>query len=81
MARAIQYIGSTLTAILGALEPVTALIFGAVVFGEVLTPRILLGVLLVILAVTVVVIAPVLRKLKKKHIQCRDINPSAENHA
>lgn len=81
MARAIQYIGSTLTAILGALEPVTALIFGAVVFGEVLTPRILLGVLLVILAVTVVVIAPVLRRLKKKHIQCRDINPSAENHA
>jgi drug/metabolite transporter (DMT)-like permease len=66
MARSIQYIGSTPTAILGALEPVTALIFGAVVFGEVLTPRILLGVLLVILAVTAIVVAPVLKKLKSR---------------
>lgn len=66
MARAIQYIGSTPTAILGALEPVTALVFGAVVFGEVLTPRILLGVLLVILAVTAIMVAPVLMKIKNK---------------
>ncbi len=66
MARAIQYIGSTLTAILGALEPVTALAIGAMVFGEVMTPRILLGVLLVILAVTVIVVAPMLRKLYRR---------------
>lgn len=53
--RAIGYIGSTPTAILGALEPVTAVVFGVVVFGEMLTPRIILGMLLIIAAVTLVV--------------------------
>ena len=42
MTKAIHYIGSTPTAILGALEPVTALFFGVLVFGEQLTPRIIL---------------------------------------
>jgi drug/metabolite transporter (DMT)-like permease len=55
MSKAIHYIGSTPTAILGALEPVTALFFGVTVFGEPLTARIILGVLLVILAVTMIV--------------------------
>jgi len=45
---AIQYIGSTPTAILGALEPVTAVIIGVTVFGEALTPRILCGILMII---------------------------------
>ena len=48
MTKAIHYIGSTPTAILGALEPVTALFFGVLVFGEQLTPRIILGILMVI---------------------------------
>ena len=52
MTKAIHYIGSTPTAILGALEPVTALFFGVLVFGEQLTPRIILGILMVITAVT-----------------------------
>lgn len=52
---AIQYIGSTPTAILGALEPVTAVCFGVAVFGEVLTPRIVSGMVLIILAVTLIV--------------------------
>lgn len=52
---AIQYIGSTPTAILGALEPVTAVCFGVAVFGEVLTPRIVSGIVLIILAVTFIV--------------------------
>ena len=52
---AIQYIGSTPTAILGALEPVTALFFGMTVFGERLTPRDLAGILLILGAVGVVV--------------------------
>lgn len=43
MTKAIHYIGSTPTAILGALEPVTALFFGVLVFGEQLTPRIILA--------------------------------------
>lgn len=52
---AIQYIGSTPTAILGALEPVTAVFFGVTVFGEELTLRIISGIMLIILAVTLIV--------------------------
>ena len=44
-ALAIHYIGSTPTAILGALEPVTALFFGVLLFHEKLTTRKLLCVL------------------------------------
>ena len=52
---AIQCIGSTPTAILGVLEPVTAVFFGVLVFGEVLTTRIVIGLILVIVSVTLVV--------------------------
>ncbi|WP_418992188.1 DMT family transporter [Alistipes sp.] len=55
MAAAIRLIGSTPTAILGALEPVTALFFGVAVFGERLTPRIVLGVMLILTAVTLII--------------------------
>ena len=49
---AIQYIGSTPTAILGALEPVTAIFFGIAVFGESLTVRESFGLVMIIVAVT-----------------------------
>lgn len=52
---AIQDIGSTPTAILGALEPVTAVAVGAVVFGEALTPRLCVGLVMIIGAVSCVV--------------------------
>lgn len=52
---AVQYIGSTSTAILGALEPVTALIFGVTVFGEVISVKEWCGIVLIIFAVTLVV--------------------------
>lgn len=52
---AIQYIGSTPTAILGALEPVTAVFFGVVVFGEIITLRITCGIILIIMAVTLII--------------------------
>ena len=52
---AIQRIGSTPTAILGALEPLTAILFGITVFGERLTARDCMGVTLILVAVTVVV--------------------------
>ena len=63
-------IGSTPTAILGALEPVTALFFGVLVFGEQLTPRIILGILMVITAVTLIIGGKSLlkkRKIRVKH--------------
>lgn len=53
--KAIQYIGSTPTAILGSLEPVTAIFFGITVFGETLTLRECAGLVLIVLAVTTVV--------------------------
>lgn len=52
---AIQYIGSTPTAILGALEPVTAVFFGVIIFGEALTLRIIIGIVLIIMAVSYIV--------------------------
>lgn len=52
---AIQYIGATPTAILGALEPVTAVFFGVTLFGEQLTPRSVCGILLIITAVSLIV--------------------------
>ena len=52
---AIQYLGSTPTAILGALEPVTAIFFGIAVFGESLTVRESFGLVMIIVAVTFVI--------------------------
>ena len=70
MTKAIHYIGSTPTAIMGALAPVTALFFGVLVFGEQLTPRIILGILMVITAVTLIIGGKSLlkkRKIRVKH--------------
>ena len=53
--KAIVYIGSTATAILGALEPVTAVLFGMTLFGETLQGRGVAGLLLIIVSVTMVV--------------------------
>lgn len=53
--QAIQDIGSTPTAILGALEPVTAVFFGLTIFGESLTLRLTCGIILIILAVTLII--------------------------
>ncbi len=52
---AIQKIGSTQTAILGAMEPITAVVVGVFVFSEHLTMRSYIGIALIIIAVTVVV--------------------------
>ena len=52
---AIKLIGSTTTAILGSLEPLTALFFGVVFFHEQLTPRIILGIITVISGVILII--------------------------
>lgn len=62
MAKAVHYVGSTPTAILGALEPITALFFGVMIFGEPLTPRIVLGIILVLSAVTLIIVGKSLVK-------------------
>lgn len=53
--RAIQLIGSTPTAILGALEPVSAIILSVTVLGQSITVRDILGGLLIVLATTIVI--------------------------
>ena len=52
---AIHCIGSTPTAILGALEPVTAVIIGVAILGEKMTPGIATGLILIIVSVTLVI--------------------------
>lgn len=54
---AIRCIGSTPTAILGALEPVTAVVLSVVMLGQTITSRELLGGLFIIIATTLVVAA------------------------
>ncbi len=61
LAGAIHRIGSTPAAILGALEPVTALIIGVAVFSEALTVRIIGGVVLILVAVTLIIVGDSLR--------------------
>ncbi len=64
---AVKYIGSTSTAIIGALEPVTALLIGVLVFNEQITARIILGVLLILIAVTLVVAGkPLMNDIHKR---------------
>lgn len=52
---AIKLIGSTSTAILGALEPLTAIFFGVVIFHQHLTLRISLGITLILLGVLLII--------------------------
>lgn len=55
LSMAVKFIGSTPTAILGSLEPVTGIFVGVWVFGEILTGRIITGVLLILMAVTIII--------------------------
>lgn len=64
----IHYIGSTPTAILGALEPITALVVGYFVFGESITMRIVCGVVLIVLAVTILITGGRLKRLLLDHV-------------
>lgn len=51
----IRYVGSTITSILGAMEPVTAVLCGTLVFGEAMSLRIFMGIFVIIAAVMVLV--------------------------
>jgi len=62
MAMAVKLIGSTSTAIMGALEPVTATLFGCLLFAEVITPRVGAGIVLILLSVILIILDPRLRR-------------------
>jgi len=55
MVKAVHIIGSTPTAIMGALEPLTAVIIGVTVFGELFTVRLATGILMILLAVMLII--------------------------
>ena len=52
----IDTIGSTKTAIFGALEPLTAVILGIIILGEALSLNTAIGMLLILVSVTVLTI-------------------------
>lgn len=69
---AIQRIGSTPVAILGAVEPVTAVAIAVLLFGETLTPRLATGMLMVIVAVMLIIGGP---ELSHRVLRVRKLFP------
>ena len=55
MVIAVHDIGSTPTAIMGAIEPITAVAIGVLVFGENFTPRLAIGIVLILTAVLLII--------------------------
>ena len=72
---AVRNIGGTLTSILGALEPVTAVCIGALVFGEAFTASEAVGIALILVAVVLVILnrsikenaAVLLKRIRPRH--------------
>ena len=64
LVRAIKYAGPTLTSILGAMEPLTAVVIGIFVFKELFTLNSAIGIILILLAVSVVIF----RKQKNERV-------------
>lgn len=65
MVYAAKLVGSTTTAILGALEPLTAVLIGIFVFDEAFSVNLLMGIVLILAAVTMIVVLPTKRLPKK----------------
>ena len=57
MAYGVKYVGSTATAVLGAMEPVTAVLVGIIAFSEPFTLNLAAGIALIIGAVTLIVLS------------------------
>lgn len=74
---AIRDIGSTPTAIMGALEPVSAVMIGVLLFGEKFTLQILFGIILIITSVLVIIYGQNMAK-KKQAVKNADSSKSIE---
>lgn len=65
---AVHHIGGTLTSVLGAVEPITAVCVGVLVFDEPFTPNLAFGILLIIAAVTLIILSkPIQDALRAIH--------------
>ncbi len=67
--RAIKSIGSTLSSVLGAMEPLVAILIGIFVFGEQFNLRIALGIGLILMAVMLIIASPFLDDNIKKRLE------------
>lgn len=57
MVYSVHYIGSTATAVLGALEPVTAVCIGVLIFNEAFTFSLATGIILIIISVMLIILS------------------------
>lgn len=64
---AAKEVGSTSTAIMGALEPLTAVLIGVLLFGERVTLKLAIGIVLIMGAVLLIIIGNVRTSRKKKY--------------
>ncbi|MBP5547355.1 MAG: EamA family transporter [Bacteroidales bacterium] len=76
MVYAAKYIGSTPTAIMGALEPLTAVMIGIFLFGELFSFRLLVGIALIFAAV--IIIALHSNKKQETTLEVQQISNSQE---
>lgn len=74
MVYAAKYIGSTPTAIMGALEPLTAVLIGIFLFGELFTLRLAFGIVLIFSSVIIIA----LYSNKKGNIPNNNDNPTRQ---
>lgn len=75
--RAIQLIGSTPTAILGALEPVSAVVLSVIVLGQEITMQDIIGGSLIVIATTIVICAG---PVDKAILRMRKMFPKGSHH-
>ena len=67
---AIEKVGSTPSAIMGAVEPVTAVFIGVLIFGESFSLRLFVGIVLILSAVILLVLSK-----KKKNVESHEERP------
>lgn len=75
--RAIQLIGSTPTAILGALEPVSAVVLSVLILGQPITVQDIIGGSLIVVATTIVICAA---PVDKAILRMRKMFPKGTHH-
>ena len=69
LVRSVKNIGSTLTSVLGAMETLTAIIVGILVFDESLRGLMVVGIILILVSVSLIVLSPLLDKRIAERLQ------------